>query len=403
MKFKRWRWPAFISSLVVALSAYWLTQIWLGPEVAGYAVVRQELIQTVDASGKVELPPAVEISSSVHGKVADIKVAPGEPVSAGQILLTVENRVERGAIEKARAARVQAEARFKQISEQTQAGSEHSIRRAKANLEDRKKQYARTRELAAKGFAGQDHASDALRNLTIAQSQLATALFQAKVNRAKGSEYALAEAALNKARDIERAAQDRSGNKAIKAEFAGVLTSSRVARGEMVMPGKTLMVLSPAGKPRVRVQLAAKSSSGLTLGQAASVTVEGHPEQRFSAALAYINPEADATRGTIELKFDAINPPDYLSHDMVVSLAIEVARRADALSVPATAIRNAEGEEPWVMAVENGRAQRRTVKLGVRGKDKVEVLEGLREGDLVLPASGAAVEEGRRLRLARAG
>jgi HlyD family secretion protein len=55
------------------------------------------------------------------------------------------------------------------------------------------------------------------------------------------------------------------------------------------------------------------------------------------------------------------------------------------------------------MVVENGRAQRRTVKLGVRGKDKVEILEGLREGDFVLPATAAEVEEGKRLRLARAG
>jgi len=403
LKFKKWRWPAFFITVALAFSGYWLTQVWLGPQVDGYAVVKEELIQTVLASGKVELPPAVEISSRVNGKVAEVKVAAGASVSAGQVLLTLESKVDRGAIEKARAERVQAEERFRKISEQTQAGSEQSIKRAKTNLEDRKKQYSRSRELAAKGMVGQDHASDALRNLTIAQSQLATAQFQAKANRAKGSEYALAEIALNKARDYEQTLRDQTGKQVIKAEAAGVLTSCKVARGEMVVPGKTLMVLSPAGKARLRVLLEEKDSRDLKLGQAASVTVEGHPEQHFNAALGYINPLADAKRGSVELKFDALNPPEFLSHDMDVSLAIELARRADALSVPATALRNAEGAEPWVMVVENGRAQRRAVKLGVRGKYKVEILEGLHEGDFVLPATATEVEEGKRLRLARAG
>lgn len=168
LKFKKWRWPALLSTVALAFSAYWLAQVWLGPQVDGYAVAKDELIQTVVANGKVELPQAVEISTRLNGKVAEVNVTEGASVSAGQVLLTLESKIDRGTIEKARAARALAEARFRKISEQTQAGSEQSIKRAKTNLEDRKKQYARSRELAAKGFVGQDHASDALRNLTIA-------------------------------------------------------------------------------------------------------------------------------------------------------------------------------------------------------------------------------------------
>ncbi len=73
----------------------------------------------------------------------------------------------------------------------------------------------------------------------------------------------------------------------------------------------------------------------------------------------------------------------------------------DVLSVPLTAVHDAEGAAPWVMLAENGRALRRTVKLGLRGHDKVEVVQGLREGDFVLIAT--AVEEGQRIRLTSAG
>lgn len=402
MKLVKWRWPALFCIVMLALCGYWLIQVWLGPQVVGIPVVKEELIQTVLASGKVELPPSVEISSKLSGKVTDVKVVAGDFVSVGQILLTLENKVDRGAIKKAGAVTAQADARFRKISEQTQAGSEHSIQLAKTSLHNRKKQYARTRELAAKGYVSQDQASDALRNLTVAQSQLATAEFQAKANRAKGSEYALAEIALNKARANERAARDRTGTLEIASESAGVMISCKVERGDMVLPGKILMAISPAGKARLLVQLDEKNIRDIKLGQKATVAADGHPDLRFYATLSYINSAIDTARGIVELTFDAINPPGYLLQDMAVSLAIEVSRRRDALTVPATSIRNAEGTEPWVMVVDNGRSQRRTVRLGVREKNKIEIIEGLREGDFVLPATGFEIEEGKRLRLARA-
>jgi HlyD family secretion protein len=402
LKFKKSRWPVFIS--IVALSGYWLMQEWLGSKVEGYSVVKEELVQSVVAGGKVEFPSGIEISSRVNGKVAGVMVAQGAAVSAGQILLTLENKEDRGALEKARAATAQAEARFRKISEQTQAGSEQSLNSAKSALDKAKTQYARVSELAARGYVSQAQTSDALRNLTIAQSQLATLQFQAKTTRAKGSDYALPEIVLNKARAYERAARDKSASRVIKAASAGVLTSCKVARGEVVLPGKTLLVITPVGKTRLLVQLEEKNMRDLKLGQTATVVAaDAYPDQRFNAALNYINPEADTARSTVDLKFDAINPPDYLSQGMSVSLEIEVSRRADALPVPATAIRNAEGFEPWVMFVDGGRAQRRTVRPGVRAKDKIEILEGLHEGDFVLLATGAEVEEGKRLRLARAG
>ena len=403
LNLKKWRWPSFLTLVALALSGYWLMQQRLGPRVDGFTVVKEELVQTVVASGKVELPSAIEISSKVNGKVADVMVAQGASISAGQVLLTLEHKDDRGAIEKARVASAQAEARFRKISEQTQAGSEQSLNSAKSGLDKATIQYARISELAAKGYVSQVQTSDALHNLTIAQSQLATSQFQAKTTRAKGSDYAQAEIALNKARANERAARDKSGSPVVRAESAGVLISCKVARGEVVLPGKTLMVITPAGRTRLLVLLDEKSMRDLKLGQTASVAADAYPEQRFNATLSYINPEVDTSHGIVELKFDAINPPDYLSQGMGVSLVIEVFRRAGALSVPATVIRNAEGAAPWVMLVDGGRAQRRTVRLGVRASDKVEILDGLHEGDFVLLATGARVEEGKRLRFAGAG
>jgi HlyD family secretion protein len=401
LKFNKWRWPALLIIGVLALSTYWLTQLWLGPQVVGLSVRREELIQTVVANGKVELPEPVEIVSKSNGNISAVNAKAGQSVSAGQILLTLASKNDRGIIERAKVATALAEARFKKVSELTHAGSEQSLSRAKFSVESAKKQYARSRELAAKGFVSQEQASDALRNLTISQSQLATAQFQAKANRAKGSDYALAELALNKARAYERALRDKSGSSLIKAATDGLLTSCHVAAGDKVMPGKKLMVISPTGTAHLVLQLDENNRRDLKLGQQARIVAEGHSEQSFGAVISSISPAADTAQGKFAVKLDSLQSPEFLRQDMVVSAEIEVTRRADALLLPLAAVRDGDSAEPWVMVLDNGRAQRRRVKLGVRDKARVEVLDGLHENELVFPATGFAVPEGQRIRLAR--
>lgn len=402
MKFKNWQWRLFAGILLLALAGYWLTQQWLGPKVAGFSVAKGELIQTVVASGRVQSPARVEIASKINGKVISIPVSEGQAVKKGQTLIVLENSDERANLQQAKAVADQAAARLRQIRELTQPISEQTLVQSQIMLEIAKKQYARTRELAEKGYVSKAQLEDALRNLTIAQTQLKTAQFQARSIREKGSDYALAEFSLKQARANERVARAKLDSTVIKALADGILISRSVEQGNVVLAGKLLMLLSPVGKTQLVVQIDEKNMRFLKLGEQAMVVADAYPDKRFNAELSYINPAVDATRGSVEMKLDVNHPPEYLRQDMTVSVDIEVGRRPDALSLSIAAIHDAAGTEPWVMLVENGRALRRPVKLGMRGDAKVEILEGLREGDLVLPATGVAVKEGKRIRVVSA-
>ncbi|MEO6975217.1 MAG: efflux RND transporter periplasmic adaptor subunit [Gallionella sp.] len=399
LKLKQPGWIKYAGLLVLALLAYWLIQFWLGPKVPGYVVTKGELIQTVVASGRIESPARVEISSKITGKVVSIPVAEGQRVRAGQTLIVMERGDERATVAQARAAVAQAEARLKQIRELNQPVTKQSLIQAQTTLDIANKQYARNKELSAQGYVSQAQLDDSLRNVDIAKSQLASAYLQVQSFKKDGSDYALAEAALNQARANEHLAQAKLGNTVIKAVSDGILISRDVEQGNVVMPGKTLMVMSPGGKPQLIAQIDEKNMRYLKLGQHALVVADAYPGQRFDAVLAYINPAVDATRGSVEIKLDVVTPPDFLRQDMTVSVDIEVARRADALTLSMAAIRDGAGTEPWVMVMDNGRLQHRTVKLGVRGDSRVEIIEGLREGDLVLPATGTLYKEGKRLRI----
>jgi HlyD family secretion protein len=100
----------------------------------------------------------------------------------------------------------------------------------------------------------------------------------------------------------------------------------------------------------------------------------------------------------VEVKLRVPQPPPYLKEDMTVSVDIETDRRARTLALAADAVHDATGAAPWVLAVENGRAVKKPVRLGLRGERVVEVVEGLAEGALVVPVENGRIRAGQAVR-----
>jgi hypothetical protein len=69
------------------------------------------------------------------------------------------------------------------------------------------------------------------------------------------------------------------------------------------------------------------------------------------------------------------------------------------LSLNAEAIHDPAGNFAWVMLVEGGKTVRRAVSLGMAGDKSMEIVAGLKESDLVLPATGVTVAAGKRVRV----
>ena len=100
----------------------------------------------------------------------------------------------------------------------------------------------------------------------------------------------------------------------------------------------------------------------------------------------------------VTARFAVPEPPDYLLPEMTVSVEVEVARVADALSLPADAVRDLAGA-PWALAVRGGRAVRVPLDVGARGATRVEIRGGLAAGELVIPPSETRVADGDRVRV----
>ena len=359
-----------------------------GERVEVARVERGELRQAVVASGRVRTPQRVEVASQITGRVTGVAVREGDAVTAGQVLLQFDAAEWQASVAQARASLAQAESRLQQISEASLPLAEQSLRQAE-------RQYQRVGELVGKGFYSPAQLDDAQRARDVAASQLQAAQIQAASNRPQGSEVRVARSNVDQAGAALAVAEARLAYATLRAPVAGRVLTRSVEPGDTAQPGKALLTLAPNGDTELTAQIDEKNFGLLALGQNARVSADAYPGEHFPARLSYIAPSIDALRGSVEIRLAVAQPPATLRHEMTVSIDIEAARRPDALSLPCDSLREAGGQ-PWVMAVRDGRTVRQPVKLGLRGAGRCEVVEGLSEGEAVLPAS-ATLGEGRRV------
>jgi HlyD family secretion protein len=172
----------------------------------------------------------------------------------------------------------------------------------------------------------------------------------------------------------------------IVAPADGRIIFRSVEAGDVAQPGKKLLTLATSGETRLIGQIDEKNLSLLREGMRAVASADAFPTQKFDAELIYLAPSVDVTRGTVEARLRVDKPPAFLRDDMTVSAEVVVARKANTLSIPAGAIREASGQQVVLTIADgnHGAAEERAVKVGVRSLQRAEILDGLKAGDLVL-------------------
>jgi len=388
-----------VVGLVLLGGILWGGQRWLlGPPTLVAVVVQRDFVQTVVATGRIESPHRVDLGVQLTGTVQAVPVQEGQIVSAGQVLIQLQDAELRASLRQAELAVTQAQAKLRQLREVQAPVAEQSLSQAQANQEAATRGLQRTQNLFDQGFLGQAALDEAQRAEQVARAQLKVAQQQLNSARAGGSDMAVTESALLQAQAGAELAAARLRYATVLAPAAGTLIARQVEPGDVVQPGKVLMVLSPAGETQLVVQIDEKHLNLLHLGQEAWVSADAYPDQRFAATLVFINPGVDAQRGSVEVKLQAPQPPSYLKQDMTVSVDITVAQRSQAVLVPTEAVHDLDTHTPWVLKVVQGQALRTPVELGLRSQGLSEVLKGLAADDQVLANAALMVHDKARVR-----
>lgn len=283
------------------------------------------LQEDIRATGTLQSNHAVMLRPEVAGRITRINFTDGQRVNKGQLLLAFDSSVARAELQQ-----VDAELRI-----------------ARANLK-------RNTELAEQRFIAERVRDESAAAVQVLEAQ-----------------RALAEARLDK---LE-----------IHAPFSGVMGIANVSLGDYVKDGVDIAHLQDISQVKVDFRIPERFIGQVQKGQMLELAVDAYPQETFRARVDAIDPQVESSGRSVLLRGRIANSDYRLKPGMFARVRLVLSERGDALMVPEEAL-VPHGQEMTIWKIVEGRAQRTTIKTGLRRDAQVEVTEGLQAGDVVVIA-----------------
>lgn len=372
--------------LLIIVAGFFAFRWWQGPLLPSYRISSMPLVQTVVATGRVVAVSNTDIGSEISGVVLERRVAEGEQVASGDLLLVLSSDDVAAQVR-------QAEAELAELISSTRPQAVVDLTNAEVALAQADRNVERRRELAAISAISDEEMEQAIQSQAQARNNLENARLRANALSSGGVEEDLLRARI--------AALQAQLNKAqVRSKVSGTILTRNVEIGDLVQPGQSLFTIALDGKTEIRVPLDERNLSRLALQQPAVAIADAYPDKPFPVRISFIAPSIDPQRGTVEVRLSVDPVPDFLRQDMTVSVNIETDQRAKALVIPNDALANVKEDSAEVLLLRDGKTQRQVVKLGLRGLSASEVLSGLSAGDEILVDATVSLADGKRVRTA---
>ena len=186
--------------------------------------------------------------------------------------------------------------------------------------------------------------------------------------------------------------------KVVRAPFDGVITLRNVDAGALVSAGNTLLFrLAQTQELRTYVSVPQSWVSSVLRGQTARIRASGLPGREFTGTVARTSNALDPTNRTMLVEVSVANPEGALLPGMSAQVELSTTRRDAPLEIPADAlIIRAKGSEVAVV-LPDGAVRIKGIQVGRDYGDRIEVLNGLSEGDSVIQNPSDVIREGMKV------
>jgi membrane fusion protein (multidrug efflux system) len=276
----------------------------------------------------------VTVAAQIEARVSSIGPDMGDRVSAGEVLVTLDD------------ADLQAELR------------EVEARVAKAHADN-----ARAQLLSAKGIMAVEEAE---------KMRTEAAVFEAQ-------------------RDVLRVKLART---VIRAPLTGAVAARDVSAGEIVKSGSALYRLVQDDPLKFRTPIPERFAGSLRLGQTIRVTVDAYPGRIFSGQVTRINPTSDAANRSITVEALVQNHEALLKPGFFAKGDLVYDQQGEALIVPESALTTFAGVTK-LFVVKDGKAEERVVRPGVAlAEGRREIVDGIVWGEQVAASNVERLEQG---------
>ena len=283
------------------------------PELVTTSVTRGDVVQSVDATGRLEAVTTVQVGSQVSGTIGELYADFNSQVTRGQVIARLEPSLFETQVEQAQATVLRLQA---------------DVERVQVQLDDARLKLTRARDLAGQQLVPMTDLETAEANTKTAEANL----------KAAEAQVVQAEASLNQSKV-------NLSHTVITAPIDGVVVSRNVNVGQTVAASMQAPTLFQIANDLSQMQVSANVDEAdigqVTIGQAVRFQVDAYPGETFTGTVAQVrlNPVIESNVVSYVTVIHVPNSDLRLKPGMTATVTIEVARARDTLMVPTSALR----------------------------------------------------------------
>ncbi|HEV2578926.1 MAG TPA: efflux RND transporter periplasmic adaptor subunit [Acidobacteriaceae bacterium] len=329
----------------------------------------------------------------------------GAHVKKGQLVVSLEDRDLQGSALDSKGAVTSAQAAYTTatratIPEEVQK-AQLDVDQAKANLEVATRTADERRKLLQQGaIAGRDV------DTAIAAQVQAQATYDSAVKHLQSVQGTTRKTDEEASRGQLTSAQGRLINAEAQVDYAnlrspinGVVTDRPLFPGETAAAGTPVITIMDTSSLVAKLHIAQASAQKLKLGGSAQVYVPGIDDPQ-SGTVSLISPALDPGSTTVEVWLKLPNPDGRYKVGTPVHAVLQGITIPNAVQLPASSILPSDDGGTNVLVVGSDQtAKKRSVKIGLRTPDKVQILDGVSPADLVITEGGYGLDEGSKVKI----
>jgi len=337
---------------------------------------------------KSQVGAVVKIGAQTTGRIQEMRVKVGDRVKAGELIALVDDREIRQQIGQQQAALVSAQNTLAQV-EKTYP---ERIREARANYDYAKVNVERERELLKHEYTTKDAVDRA-------ESQF-TAVLKRLQDEFK-TQRTIAQSNLEEIQARLRQQEIRLTYTRIYSPIDGVVSDVTAQQGETIVAGlqvaNLVTVLDPT-RLEMWIYIDETDIGKAAVGQDVEYYVDTFPARTFKGKIEKIYPQPVVKENIVYYLATMKIPPEdaaFLKPEMTTHVRIITEEKKDILTAPNAAVKFERGRQVAYKVTGKNRVEKLTLKIGIRGEDRTEILSGANEGDvlatkIILPVAADA-------------
>src|ERR1041384_424728 len=369
-----------------------------------------EIANPVSAVGTIWPREKADVGAKISSQIKKMALLKNKVVRAGEVIAVLESRDLQAQRAEAVAALNQARAEERSLVTgtipKTNAEDQKALNDARAKVNNARALYDRRLALYEKGGISKKDLEATQLDLTTAEDELRLQQ-QTVALRARSlnpNDRALAAARAAEAQQHLATLDAQLSYATIRSPMTGIVTDQYQYEGEFASAGGKLVTIADTSTVFVKVPFSDTVANQLQAGETVAVVPTDTSAEEMKGTITLLSRSSDAANRTVEVWVTLANGTGRLRANGAAQVTVAANSKSDAIIVPASAVtlEASNANEGTVMIVDaQNVAHERKVTIGIRTNDKMEIIEGLQEGETVVVEGNFALPDGTKVEVAK--